>query len=208
MADLKAIQIESDLRTYGFLASPSFLAGVERYIDLLLRWNRTISLTTVVDPDQIVRFHFGESILALSAVPIENGRLADVGSGAGFPGLALAMARPGLQVTLVEASAKKFSFLSEAVRELDLKNARVLRCRMEEVAVEERFDFTTARALGQHDLFLKWSELHLKSAGTVVLWLGRKHVASLRSEGGWNWSPEVSIPASKQRFLLFGSPQH
>jgi 16S rRNA (guanine527-N7)-methyltransferase len=207
VADPKAVQIENDLRAYGFSAPPSFLVAAKRYIDLLLRWNRTISLTTVTDPDQIVRFHFGESIFALSVVPIENGRLADVGSGAGFPGLALAMARPGLRVTLVEASAKKFAFLNEAVRELGLKNSRVLRCRMEEVAIKERFEFTTARALGRHDLFLKWSRLHLNPSGKVVLWLGGRDVTALRSEGGWSWSPEVSIPGSKQRFLLFGSPQ-
>ena len=207
MAGLDALQIENDLETYGFSPSPSFVAAAKRYIDLLLRWNRTVSLTRVTDPDQLVRFHFGESIFALAAVPIENGRLADVGSGAGFPGLALAMARPSLQVTLVESNAKKFTFLNEVVRELKLKNVRVLRCRMEEVAIEERFRFMTARALGQHDLLLKLSKLYLDSSGKLVLWLGGRDVAALGSEGGWNWSPEIRIPGSRQRFLLFGSPQ-
>ena len=206
MANPKAAQIESTLRAYGFSASADFVAGVQDYIGLLLRWNRTVSLTTVTEFDQILRFHFGESLFALSAVPIENGRLADVGSGAGFPGLALAMARPSLDVTLVESNSKKFAFLNEVIRELGLPNARSVRCRMGDVANRELFDFTTARALGQFDLFLRWSGDHLASAGKVVLWLGGEDVEAVGSKDGWNWDPHVSIPGSKQRFLLSGSP--
>ena len=91
---------------------------IRTYISLLLRWNQSISLTTVTNSDEILRFHFGESLFAASAFSLENGRLADVGSGAGFPGLPLAMLLPDLNVTLIESNAKKFTFLSEVVREL------------------------------------------------------------------------------------------
>ena len=206
MADPRAAQIESALRPYGFSPSANFVAGIQEYIRLLLLWNRTVSLTTVTEFDQILRFHFGESLFALSAVPIENGRLADVGSGAGFPGLVLAMVRPALDVTLVESNAKKFAFLNEVIRELILPNARAVRSRMEDVASAEIFDFTTARALGQFDLFLRWSKDHLASSGKVVFWLGGDDAAAIASKGGWSWCPQVPIPGSKQRFLLYGSP--
>lgn len=207
MPDLTAITIEQALQKHGFSSDMQFTERVQQYIALLLKWNKTISLTTVTGFAEILRFHFGESVFSLSTVPVENGRLADVGSGAGFPGLALAMARPRLDVTLIESNSKKFAFLSEVIRNLNLKNARAVRSRMEEVKVGAHFDFTTARALGQFDLFLPWSRDRLSSCGKVVLWLGGQDVVAVRSKGGWNWFPEVPIPGSKQRFLLFGSPK-
>lgn len=195
------------MREYGLSPDALFVERVRRYIALLLRWNRTISLTTITDFDEILRFHFGESLFALRAVPIENGRLADVGSGAGFPGLALAIAKPALDVTLIESNAKKFAFLSEVVRDLGLKNSRAVRSRMEEIAAGAHFDFTTSRALGQFDSFLQWSRDRLDLLGKAVLWLGGEDVAALRSRKGWSWLPEAPIPGARQRFLLFGSPR-
>ena len=86
-------QIEAALRPYGIAASSELASMIPTYISLLLKWNRTISLTTVTDVDEILRFHFGESLFALTQLSIENGRLADVGSGAGFPGIPLAWSR-------------------------------------------------------------------------------------------------------------------
>ncbi len=194
------------LETYGFAPTQTMISGIRKYTSLLLRWNERVSLTTVTDTVEIIKFHFGESIFALSAVPMCNGRLADVGSGAGFPGLPLAMANPELHVTLIESSTKKATFLSEAVRELDLKNVGVSRQRMEDLPLDPSgFDFITARALGNYEKLLKWSPERLSSTGKIILWLGEADALSLSKEPSWQWTPALHIPVSKRRFLVVGS---
>lgn len=94
------------------------------YLDLLLKWNRKMSLTALRTPTEIISRHFLDSLLLLPYLP-ETGRLLDIGSGAGFPGLPLKIARPGLTIDLVEATAKKVSFLKEAVRRLGLSGVEV-----------------------------------------------------------------------------------
>ena len=118
------------LEPYNFFASAEFCEKIRTYASLLLMWNRSISLTTVTEPLEILKIHFGESLFAISEVPISNGRLADVGSGAGFPGMALAIANFSLGVTLIESNAKKCTFLSEVARALELSNVTVTRSRM------------------------------------------------------------------------------
>ena len=92
-------QISDILRPYGVRTATDLTARIKAYIELLLKWNKSVSLTTVTKGDEILRFHFGESLLALPMLPVEKSRLADVGTGAGFPGLPLAMAKPALEVT-------------------------------------------------------------------------------------------------------------
>jgi 16S rRNA (guanine527-N7)-methyltransferase len=207
-------RIANILQDYGVRIGPDspLVDGISRYISLLLRWNRTISLTTVTDPEEIVRFHFGESLFATSSVPTTNGRLADVGSGAGFPGLPIKMLLPSLDLTLIESNAKKSAFLAEVVRELDLAHVRVFRGRMEELEREAGsgsvgFDFVTARAFGQFGELLAWSEAHLANSGKLALWLGENDAASISGMKGWAWSTPKLIPGSKRRFILVGSPQ-
>ncbi|MGA8145726.1 MAG: 16S rRNA (guanine(527)-N(7))-methyltransferase RsmG [Candidatus Acidiferrales bacterium] len=201
-------EIEIALKPYGLAPSPDLSAQIRTYVALLLKWNRSVSLTTVTGLDQILRFHFGESLFALTAFPIENGRLADVGSGAGFPGIPLAMVAPSLRVTLIESNAKKFAFLNEVIRELRIKNVQALHCRMEDVKqLSQRFDFITARAVGQFDELLKWSRKHLNPSGIVLLWLGYEDSQRISNERSWIWHPQVPIPGSERRFLLAGSPK-
>ena len=95
------------------------------YLDLLLKWNRKMNLTALRSPREIIIHHFLDSLLLLPHLP-ETGRLLDLGSGAGFPGLPLKIARPGLTIDLVEATAKKVSFLKEAVRRLGLSGMNVI----------------------------------------------------------------------------------
>jgi 16S rRNA (guanine527-N7)-methyltransferase len=208
MATLPSTQIVEDtLRHYG-VPSPSGLAGkISAYIELLLKWNRRISLTTVTDPLEIVRFHFGESLFATSQLEIGKSRLADVGSGAGFPGLPLAMAIPQLQVVLIESNRKKCAFLAEIIRLLELSNTTVYEGRMESlVADSAQFDFVAARALGQFDRLLAWAQGNLAERGQVLLWLGESDCATISSRPDWLWEPSKLIPGSSRRYLLAGSP--
>src|SRR5882762_3653589 len=105
---------------------------IQQYIKILLAWNEKLNLTAIRDPLEIIHRHFCESMYAAEAIPLEKGRLAVVGSGGGFPGLALKIIRPGLHVFLVESNIKKVTFLAEVIRELGLSGAQVLARRYEE----------------------------------------------------------------------------
>lgn len=201
-------QLKKFLDRYSVSVPDGLFASIRTYILMLLKWNSKISLTTVVDPLEILKFHIGESLFAASSVPLENGRLADVGSGAGFPGLPLAMLLPHLDVVLIESNLKKATFMSEVIRTLEMRNVKVSRGRMEEMAVSgaDRFDFVTARALGHHEELLAWSRKSLSPFGKVTLWLGSDEATRLSEAVGWNWLNPIPIPDSERRVLLVGSP--
>ena len=200
-------QIENALGPYGVLIGADLAENIRAYSALLLKWNRTISLTTVTDPIEILKLHFGESIFAVSQVNFDQSRLADVGSGAGFPGIPLAMAIPSLDVTLIESNSKKCAFLSEVVRELRLPNVKVLRERMENVdSGQHPFDFIAARALGHHNELLAWARKNVSASGNVVLWLGDVDSRELSRKTDWSWQAPKLIPGSDRRYLLVGSP--
>jgi 16S rRNA (guanine527-N7)-methyltransferase len=133
---------------------------------VLLAWNEKVNLTAIRDPLEVLYRHFCECMYAAVAVPLQAGRLADVGSGAGFPGLALKIVRPELQVFLIESNVKKATFLAEVVRELQLADTRVLVSRYEELGEEiTPLDFVCSRALGEFDKFLSWARSDRVAAG-------------------------------------------
>src|SRR5580698_7682124 len=127
MRHLSNDAIIRDLKAYGITASTRLCEQIRVYIDLLLRWNKKTSLTTVTQPEDIARFHFGESLLAVPSVPIRHGRLADVGSGAGFPAVPIRMFSKDLSVILIESNVKKATFLMEIARALEFENMDVRR---------------------------------------------------------------------------------
>jgi 16S rRNA (guanine527-N7)-methyltransferase len=176
------------------------------YSDLLLRWNRRISLTTITDPLEILRFHFGESLLAISSVPIRHGRLADVGSGAGFPAIPIRMVCKDVALTLIESNRKKAAFLAEVARELGLSRVQIRPERMEDV--DDRnvgFDFITARAIAIDDIFLRWASNHLKPSGIMALWLGRDDSGKISLSSSWKWRDPINVPGTDRRVILVGS---
>ncbi|GAA4856125.1 16S rRNA (guanine(527)-N(7))-methyltransferase RsmG [Luteimonas vadosa] len=141
------------------------------YLSLLLRWNRTYNLTAIRDPREMVGKHLLD---ALSMHPHLTGiaSLADLGSGAGIPGIPLAIACPALQVTLVESNGKKARFLREAVRALPLANAQVAESRAEGFDAPGGYDAITARALATlADLVALGGHL-LKPAGRLLAMKG------------------------------------
>jgi 16S rRNA (guanine527-N7)-methyltransferase len=200
-------EIERCLEDYGIEAASDMCSKIQTYISLLLRWNQKISLTTVTYPLEIVRFHFGESMFAASAVPIGNGRLADVGSGAGFPGLPLKIARPQISLMLIESNFKKCAFLGEVVRALELDNVEVIPGRMESVIQgPQKMDFITERAVGQIDKVLRIGEEHLSSTGKVIMWVGENDASDAMDKNpSWKWREPARIPMSERRVLLVGS---
>jgi 16S rRNA (guanine527-N7)-methyltransferase len=198
--------IRETLRGYGVSATPRLCGSIRTYIELLLRWNRKIALTTVTRPAEILRFHFGESMFAVREASIRHGRLADVGTGAGFPALPISMVVPELNCVLIESNQKKAAFLSEVVRILNLDKVEVYRGRMESLASPaQKLDFSISRALGMHVEFLSWSSAHLNMPGKVILWVGDKDAAQISLNKGWIWSSPSRIPESEHRVLLMGS---
>lgn len=199
--------IKSELQKYSIDADARLCGLISTYVDLLLRWNSKTSLTAISEPIEIVRFHFGESLFAASKIPIRNGRLADVGSGAGFPGLPLQMLLPDLSSFLIEPNVKKATFLREVCRKLNLNRAQVLRFRVEDLPLScGDFDFVTSRAVGDHGALLRWAKSRLSLNGSVVLWLGEERAASVSRMPDWVWKVAIKIPLTQHRVILSGSP--
>jgi 16S rRNA (guanine527-N7)-methyltransferase len=207
MGDPSDTQITEILLLYGISADAVLCTQIRTYIALLLKWNSKISLTAITDPVEICRFHFGESFFASSAVPVREGRLADLGSGPGFPGFPLRMASQGIELTLIESNARKAAFLLEVVRALELKGVEVFRGRMESYKPDIPYDWVTARAFGQHDGLLSWARRSLGVSGKVALWLGQDDAIRISQTSRWEWRSPILIPGSKRRFLLVGSPK-
>lgn len=200
-------QIEYLLVPYGITLSLGQLANVRAYVSLLLHWRRVVSLTTVAEPAEIVKRHFGESFFAVRAVPFETGRLADIGSGAGFPGAAIAILCPSIHATLIESNSRKAAFLETLRAELGLKNLDVANKRAEDAhAILTACDFVTARALGRYRELLGAIRKRVQWSAKIILWLGANDAAELRALDGWAWRLEVKIPESQRRVLLVGSP--
>ena len=145
------------------------------YLSLLLRWNRTYNLTAVREPREMVTKHLLDSLAMhpyVDGLARAGGALADLGTGAGLPGIPLAIARPGLQVALVESNGKKARFLREAVRQLGLGNVRVAEARIEAFDAPGQFDAITARALATLPLILELGGHLLAPAGRLLAMKG------------------------------------
>jgi 16S rRNA (guanine527-N7)-methyltransferase len=197
--------IQKALREFRLQATSEQIIAIQRYMAMLLAWNEKVNLTAIRDPVEVLYRHFCESMYAAVAMPSLGGRLADVGSGAGFPGLALKIVRPELHVFLIESNVKKATFLAEVVRELELADMRVLVSRYEELGEEiTPIDIVCSRALGEFDKFLNWARSERVAASQAILWVGGRDIEQVRQIRGWDWKEPIPIPHSLQRFLLIG----
>ncbi len=145
------------------------------YLDLLAKWNRAYNLTAVRDPADMVARHLLDSLAALPFV--HGATLADLGSGAGLPGVPLAIARPELAVTLVESNGKKARFLREAARSLPLPNVTVAEARVQDAT--GTFDTVTARAFASLADMLAWGGHLLAGDGRWLALKGRPDRAEI-----------------------------
>ena len=200
-------QIVASLAPFRVQLGADQITKLREYIRLLLKWNQSVSLTSVVDPVEILARHFGESMFVSCLLPVENCRLADLGAGAGFPGLALKIACPNLHITLIESNKRKCAFLSEVVRSLELNSVEILPIRFEEIRPAPDFaEIITARAIGGFADILRWAKANLARRGHVILWLGGEDATKVSSAPGWIWQPAAKIPESQRRFILIGRP--
>ena len=137
-------RLQQGLRDMGLVLPPPVVEKLLNFLDLLEKWNEAYNLTAVRDPEQMVPRHLLDS---LSVLPYLQGRrVLDIGTGAGLPGIPLALARPELDFTLLDSNAKKTRFATQALHELGLKNVAVVQERVEKFHPAEKFDTLIARA--------------------------------------------------------------
>lgn len=195
---LSEIKVSDLLRPFGVKLSPEQITKLLVYLDLLLRWNAKINLTAIRTPEECVTRHFGESLLLGRYYQVE-GTLLDVGSGAGFPALALKIALPQLQVCLLEPVAKKRAFLKEVARVCEFTGVDVRPERVEDMTSGLTYDSITMRAVGA--ALVKISLSHLKPTGKAFFWLSMAQMSEL-SDLGLQMGDVIEVPGSRERIIL------
>ena len=157
------------------------LQQFERYADLLIEWNEKFNLTSITGREDIYVKHFYDSILP-SLYRDLKGSLADVGSGAGFPGIPLKIMYPDLEVTLIEPTGKRCTFLNEVTSQLSLDKITVVNMRSEDYARENvRFDFVTARAVAELNILTELCLPLVKTDGHFIVMKGPKAYQELEN---------------------------
>ena len=193
------------LKPYAALSAPQ-LEQVSVYLDLLLKWNARINLTAVRDPNEMLTRHFGESFFAASRL-LPPGRavtLIDLGSGAGFPGLPLAIFAGGAQVTLIESNGKKAVFLNEVISALKLENAKVFSQRAE--SFPGGADLVTMRAVEKFSSALPVALRLVRPGGRIALMIGASQLEEAgRLTPDVQWREPVSVPGGHSRVLAVGT---
>ncbi len=171
------------------------------YLSLLMRWNSKINLTSVRSGEAILSRHFVESIACAAALPAGIATLLDYGSGAGFPGIPIALCRPEIKVTLSEAHMRKAAFLKEAARVLDL-SVRVHDARVETLA--DTFDCVTIRAVDHMSSAVKLAAMLVRPGGWLVPLTTTAEESAIRSSIGseFTWNVTIPLPLSEQRVVL------
>jgi 16S rRNA (guanine527-N7)-methyltransferase len=172
------------------------VASLARLLDLVA--DEPASITSVRDPLRGVDVHVADSLVALDVAAVRAaGRIADVGAGGGFPGLALAIALPEAHVSLVESVARKCRFLEGAATALELGNVDVVNARAEEwPAGRDAHDLVVARALASLPVVLEYAAPLLRVQGTLVAWRGRREPAEERDAGAAADALRMSVPTA------------
>ena len=179
---LEAEQVDAALRAAGVGRPPPVTAALTAFVNLLSRWNRVYNLTGTGGNRHLVERHLVES-LALEPL-IQGTRVADVGSGGGFPGIPLAISAPERRFTLIESRAKRARFLRHAVATLGLANATVAHSRAEDLRGEAPFDTVLARAVASPPKLLEIVRALTAPGGIVLVLTSAERAASFERAGG------------------------
>ncbi|MDE3186253.1 MAG: 16S rRNA (guanine(527)-N(7))-methyltransferase RsmG [Acidobacteriota bacterium] len=173
----------------------------EAYLSLLRKWNARVNLTAIRDAEGILSRHFVESIVCARALPQGIANLLDLGSGAGFPGIPVAICRPEIAVTLAESQCKKSAFLQEAVRTLGLE-AQVHAGRAEDLG--QKFDCVTLRAVDRMEQAVRVAAGLVRPGGWLALMTTQAELAAVKAAAGdgFDWQEPVPLPGSGQRIVV------
>jgi len=182
------------------------LAAISKYIDLLIKWNARINLTAIRAPEEIVQRHFGESLFVASHILAEKSvkTAIDLGSGAGFPGVPFALLAPEVEITLVESSQKKSTFLKELIYLLGLKNVKVFGGRAE--SYSQTADLVMLRAVEKFGEALPLALKLISPGGRLAVLIGTSQIGLARELlREVRWQEPVGIPSGHSRVLLVGT---
>jgi 16S rRNA (guanine527-N7)-methyltransferase len=179
-------------------------ARFERFYSLIIRWNVRLNLTAIRDEEGIISRHFIESIILARSLPTGITTLLDFGSGAGLPGVPIAVCRPDIALTLAESQGKKAAFLHEAVRALELSVA-VHAGRAERLI--ERFDCVTMRAVDRMSGSVHLAVQLLAQDGWLALMTTATELDRLKVAAGVDllWREPISLPGGRQRLIALGT---
>lgn len=169
--DNLAIQLEAA----GFKATAEQLAQFTTYYEMLIETNKQLNLTAITDPHEVAVKHFVDSLTALDAdskIFKKGAKLLDLGTGAGFPGIPLAIMRPDLKIVLFDSLQKRLNFLTSVITELGLSNVTTLHGRAEDMSHvrehRETYDLVTSRAVARLPILLEWALPYVKQNGYMV----------------------------------------
>lgn len=166
-------KIEDGAAQMGVKLGAEQLKQLGRHVDLMLKWNRSINLTSITDPDEVVEKHVLDSLAVVPALPL--GSLLDAGAGAGFPGIPIAIARPDLEVALVDSVQKKVAFLKNVLAELRLPKVKAYAVRLEGNPSREelpRVHAAVARAFAPPEAWLRLAQQYVLPGGVAICMLG------------------------------------
>jgi 16S rRNA (guanine527-N7)-methyltransferase len=210
IAPLMVLYLENNGQ--GIVLPETLLSQISIYVDLLLRWNARTNLTAIRSPEEIITRHFGESLFAAqqifpagnSATDLATTTLADVGSGAGFPGLPIKIWAPQLHVTLIESHQKKATFLREVIRALELTSVEVQATRAE--SITQSFDTVTLRAVERFDQVLPAAARLVRTGGRVALLISEDQIPLAKTLlPAYKWDEPRPIPNSQRRVVFVGN---
>ena len=167
MINKALLKIEAD--KIGVFLDDTALERLDKYAELLVETNKTLNLTAITDPDEIVYKHFIDSLSLLTCVDIKNGaKVIDVGTGAGFPGVVLLIARPDIKITLLDGTNKRLVFIENVLEEIGL-DAEIVHMRAElagkDINYREKFDLVTARAVASLNTLAEYCMPFVKVGG-------------------------------------------
>lgn len=207
---------EERARELGVALSPKQLAQFARYLALLREWNQRFNLTAIERPDEVLVKHFLDSLSCVQLVDFHQVEtLADVGTGAGFPGLALKVAFPHMRVTLLDAVQKRLGFLERVAADLGLQHVQTVHARAEDAGalkpvaaaprLRERFDLVTARAVARMNVLAEWVLPLTRVGGAALLMKGPEVAAEVAEArpairllgGGEAEALELTLPGTE-----------
>ena len=194
-------QLEGGMDNLGFEIMPENIDKLLIYKDLLLKWNKSINLTSIKNKE-IVTHHFLD---CLAVIPfIKSSSLLDVGTGAGLPGIVIAIIKPDIKISLIDKVGKKIAFIKRVLAELDIKNVQTHHSRIELMTSEEKYDGIISRAFSNMGEFVQITKHLLKKQG---VWYGMKSKKILNDEMKGidnSWTLEsLDVPFLKaERYLV------
>ena len=173
---MKIEQFIKELKKIGIEVDSEKLEKLEKYYDILIKWNKVINLTRIIDKEDVYLKHFYDSLTITKIINLnEVNSLCDVGTGAGFPGIVLKIVYPNLKITLIDSLNKRVKFLNQIIKELCLKDIIAIHTRMEDYSKNniEKFDVITSRAVANISVLSEISVKSLKIGGHLILLKGK-----------------------------------